>query len=130
MFKWIVVLVLVFGLTIACDWCDNPVAADALLAEIGDAGTTVAQGIELSLLGGTVGWGAGAFWPLHEVEQLGGVTVGPFIAFGNQLIAAGVGAKFGIEIPWLENIIDFVAVGGAFKHDSLTGEIWVGKVWK
>ncbi len=130
MIKWIFVLMLMFGLTVACDWCDNPVAADALLAEVGDVGTAIAQGVELSLLGGTIGWGAGAFWPIHEVEQLGGITVGPFIAFGNELIAAGVGAKLGVEIPMLESFIDFVAVGGAYKHDHVTFEVWVGKVWR
>ena len=107
-----------------------PLGADALLAEVGDVGTAVAQGVELSLLGGTIGWGAGAFWPLHEIEQLGGVAVGPFVAVGNQLIAAGVGAQLGVEIPMLENYIDFVAAGGAYKHDALTFEVWIGKVWK
>ena len=109
--------------------CAMPVFADAILTEVGDVGTTIAQGVELSLLGGTIGWGAGAFWPLHEVEQIN-VTVGPFVAFGNQLIAAGVGAKLGVEIPYLENFIDFVAAGGAYKHNSLTFEFWVGKAWK
>ncbi len=109
--------------------CAMPVCADAILAEVGDVGTAIAQGVELSLLGGTIGWGAGAFWPLHEIKEIN-TTIGPFVAFGNQLIAAGVGAKLPVEIPMLENFIDFVGVGGAYKHNNLTFEVWVGKVWK
>ncbi len=127
MTKYILMLAFVFCL--AC-LTTMPAGADAFLAEVGDVGTAIAQGVELSLLGGTVGWGAGAFWPLHEIEQLGSITVGPFVAFGNQLIAAGVGASLGVEVPMLENYIDFVAAGAAYKHDSLTFEVWVGKVWR
>ena len=122
MIKWMLVLLLLLSLSIA------PAAADTLLTEIGDVGTIIAQNVELSLLGGTIGWGAGVFWPLHEIEQIS-VTVGPFVAFGSQLIAAGVGVELGVEIPMLENYIDFVADGGAYKHDALTFEIWVGKAW-
>ncbi len=123
MTKYIVTILLLLALTVM------PLAADNLLDEIGDAGTTVAQSVELSLIGGTIGWGAGAFWPIHEVEQLN-VYVGPFVAFGNQLVAAGVGAQLSIEIPVLENLVDFIGVGGAYKHDSVTGQIWLGKVFK
>ena len=108
--------------------CAMPVFADSILAEVGDVGTAVAQNVELSLLGGTVGWGAGLYWPLYEVEQIQ-TTVGPFIAFGSQLVAAGVGAKFPVQIPMLENYIDFVGAGAAFKHGSVTSEFWVGKIW-
>ncbi len=98
-------------------------SAQGFLKQAGDA---VVEGVELSLLSGTVGWGAGAYWPVYEIEEIQ-TTVGPFLAFGNHLIAAGVGAKFEVKIPTLDNYIDFVAAGGAYKHDDLTFEVWVGK---
>jgi len=119
MTKWIFVLMMLVLVA-------SPTFADDVFAEIGDAGTVVAQNVELSLLGGTIGWGAGAYWPLYEVKPIG-ATVGPFIGFGSQMVAGGVGARLAVEIPMLENYIDFLAAGGAYKHDSLTFELWVGK---
>ncbi len=49
------------------------------------------------------------------------------MAFGSQMVAAGVGAKFAVQIPVLDNYIDFVAAGGAYHDDDLTFELWVGK---
>ena len=106
--------------------CAMPVFADNIFAEVGDAGTAVAQGMELSLLGGTIGWGAGAFWPLYEIKSIE-TTIGPFIAFGNQVAAGGIGAKFAVKIPMLDNYVDFVAVGGAYHDNSISREFWVGK---
>ena len=116
MSKYLIAATLILALGSAC-WAEN---------FLEQAGRTVTETVELSLLGGTVGWGAGAYWPLYEIEQLE-TTLGPFIAFGDQLIAAGVGARFAVEIPMLDNYVDFVAAGGAYKHDHLTLEVWVGK---
>ena len=110
-----VVLLLVF--------CVLPVAADNLVAEVEDV---VVEGIELSLLGGTIGWGAGAFWPVYEIEKLR-VELGPFVAFGNELIAGGAGAKLNVSVPVIDNFVDFVGVGGAYKHNNVSLEVWVGK---
>jgi len=98
-------------------------SADSILREASNA---VTETVELSLLSGTVGWGAGAYWPLYESQELQ-TTVGPFVAFGSQMVAAGVGAKFAVQIPVLDNYIDFVAAGGAYHDDDLTFELWVGK---
>ena len=116
MTKYLLTVVLIVALC--------PVAgADGFLEELGKA---VTETVELSLLGGTVGWGAGAYWPLCEIDEIE-TTVGPFIAFGNQLMAAGVGAKLPVEIPVLDNYIDFLAAGAAYKHNDVTFEVWVGK---
>ena len=119
MSKYLIAMALILALGSAC-W------AESFLEQAGDA---VTEAVELSLLGGTVGWGAGAYWPLYEIEQIE-TTLGPFIAFGDQLIAAGLGAKFAVEIPMLDNYVDFVAAGGAYKHDDLTFEVWIGKTIK
>ena len=116
MTRYIVTVVLIVALC-SVGW------AEGLLERAGDV---VVEGVELSLLSGTVGWGAGAYWPVYEIDEIQ-TTVGPFIAFGNHLVAAGVGAKLAVEIPMLDNYIDFVAAGGAYKHDHLTLEVWVGK---
>ncbi len=119
MTKYLATVTLILALC-AAGWADN------FLEEAGEA---ITETVELSLLSGTIGWGAGAYWPLYEVEQIE-TTLGPFIAFGDQLIAAGLGAKFAVEIPMLDNYVDFVAAGGAYKHDDLTFEVWVGKTIK
>ncbi len=116
MFKYLTIPVLILALSSTC-WADN------ILREASDA---VTETVELSLLSGTVGWGAGAYWPLYESQELQ-TTVGPFVAFGSQMVAAGVGAKFAVQIPVLDNYIDFVAAGGAYHDDDLTFELWVGK---
>ncbi len=116
MFKYLAITVLILVLCSSC-W------ADSILREASDA---VTETVELSLLSGTIGWGAGAYWPLYEIEQIE-TTVGPFVAFGSQMVAAGVGAKLAVEIPMLDNYIDFVAAGGAYHDDDLTFELWVGK---
>ena len=116
MFKYFPVALLILMLASAC-W------ADSILREASDA---VTETVELSLLSGTVGWGADAYWPLYEIEQIE-TTVGPFVAFGSQMVAAGVGAKMAVEIPVLDNYIDFVAAGGAYHDDDLSFELWVGK---
>ena len=103
MFKYLATAMLILALCSSC-W------ADSILREVSDA---VTETVELSLLSGTVGWGAGAYWPLYEIEKIG-TTVGPFVAFGSQMVAAGVGAKLAVEIPMLDNYIDFVAAGGAY----------------
>ena len=103
----------------------TPVFAGDLFAEAKAVAEGAVENVELSLLGGTVGWGAGAYWPLVEIEQID-TTLGPFIAFGSELIAAGVGAKIPVTIPVLDNYVDFLAAGGAYKHDDLTFEVWVG----
>ena len=109
-------IVLVVITLCSVGWADNFIQQSA---------EAVAEGVELSLLSGTVGWGAGAYWPLYEIERLE-TTVGPFIAFGDKLVAAGVGAKFAVEIPLLDNYIDFIAAGGAYKHDDISFEVWIG----
>ena len=106
--------------------CAMPVFSDDVFVEVGDVGTTIAQNVELSLLGGTIGWGAGAYWPLYEVKSIE-TTIGPFVAFGSQMVAGGVGAKLAVQIPLLDNYIDFVAAGGAYHDDDITFELWVGK---
>ena len=110
-----VVLLLIF--------CVLPVAADDLYTEVEDA---MVENVELSLLGGTVGWGAGAFWPVYEVEKLH-VELGPFVAFGTELIAGGVGAKLNVSVPVVDNFVDFLGVGAAYKRDNVSLEVWVGK---
>lgn len=97
--------------------------ADSLLKEAGDA---VVETVEISLVGGSVGLGMGLYWPVYDVPKIG-VTVGPFVVFGNQLIGVGGGVTFPLQIPYLENWIDFGGVGGALKHQDLTLEYWVGK---
>ncbi len=119
MTKYLATVTLILALC-AGGWADN---------FLEEAGKTITETVELSLLTGTIGWGAAAYWPLYEVEQIE-TTIGPFIAFGDQLIAAGLGAKFAVEIPMLDNYVDFVAAGGAYKHDDLTFEVWVGKTIK
>ncbi len=116
MFKYVAITVLILVLCSGC-W------ADSILREVSDA---VTETVELSLLSGTIGWGAGAYWPLYEIEEIQ-TTVGPFVAFGSQMVAAGVGAKLAVEIPMLDNYIDFVAAGGAYHDDDVTFELWVGK---
>ncbi len=116
MFKYVAITVLILTLC-SISW------ADGILREASDA---VTETVELSLLSGTIGWGAGVYWPLYEIEATG-TTVGPFVAFGSQMVAAGVGAKFAVEIPMLDNYIDFVAAGGAYHDDDITLELWVGK---
>jgi len=46
----------------ACAFVDN------VLGEAKEIAEGAVEGVELSLLGGTVGWGAGAFWPLVEID--------------------------------------------------------------
>ena len=116
MFKYLTITVLILALCFSC-W------ADSILREASDS---VTEAVELSLLSGTVGWGAGAYWPLYEIEAIE-TTVGPFVAFGSQMVAAGLGAKLAVEIPVLDNYIDFVAAGGAYRDDDVTFELWVGK---
>ena len=116
MLKYLTVAVLILVLC-SISW------ADGILREASDA---VTETVELSLLSGTIGWGAGAYWPLYEIEELQ-TTVGPFVAFGSQMVAAGVGAKLAVQIPMLDNYIDFLAAGGAYHDDDVTFELWVGK---
>jgi len=49
------------------------------------------------------------------------------VAFGSQMVAAGVGTKLAVEIPMLDNYIDFLAAGAAYHDDDLSFELWVGK---
>ncbi len=116
MFKYLTIIVLILTLC-SVGW------AGSILREASEA---VTETVELSLLSGTVGWGAGAYWPLYEVEKLQ-TSFGPFVAFGSQVVAAGVGAKLAVQIPMLDNYIDFLAAGGAYHDDDLTFELWVGK---
>jgi len=106
-----------------------PLAADNPLREAGDA---VVENVELSLLGGTVGWGAGSFWPIWSAKS---VDIGPFTAFGSKLAGGGLGARLPVYVPILGNFVDFVGAGGAVKYPDMrlefwrdmTFEVWVGK---
>jgi len=93
-----------------------------------DAGTMVVEEVELSLLGGTVGWGAGAYWPLVKNSEVK-VTVGPFLAFGQEVVGGGLGVRLPVSIPVpVVSWIDFVGAGGVYewKKDDWSWEFWVG----
>lgn len=100
--------------------------ADNLGTEVVAVGESVVENVELSLLGGTVGWGAGAYWPLYELPKLN-ATLGPFLAIATEAAAAGAGARFDVSIPVLESFVDFVGIGAQHKHGSTTTAIFVGK---
>ena len=116
MTRWLAVIALAVALCPAA-WAEDPLQQTDHEAP---------QGVELSLLGGTVGWGAGAYWPVYRFAKIE-ATVGPFVAFGSQMAAAGLGAKFNMQIPVLESFVDFVAAGGAYRDRHVTFEVWVGK---
>ena len=107
-----------------------PACATGLAGEVGDTiddiSTGIVENFELSLVAGSVGWGAGLYWPMLDVEDTN-MTFGPFIALGDDMVAAGFGAKLPIVVPVFEKLVDFIAVGAAYKHGELSREFWLGK---
>lgn len=90
-----------------------PVQAENLLTE-----TT--QTVQLSLVGGTAGWGAAAYWPLGTYH---GTTAGPWLGIGTEAVAAGAGLKLSVNIPVLADFVNFVAVGAQVKFAEINSSI-------
>ena len=115
MLKWILVVVLL----LAC----LPALSAAPLSE----------SLELSLIGGTTGWGVGAYWPVESWKDL---TAGPFFAIGSKEVAAGLSVKFENPIPVLDQIFNWVGAGlqvdteqinRGFTLEDINPGFWVGK---
>ena len=93
----------------------------------------LSESLELSLIGGTTGWGAGVYWPVAQWKDL---TAGPFFAIGSKEVASGLSVKFSNPIPVLDQVFDWVGAGlqvdidqisRDFMLDDINPGFWIGK---
>jgi len=117
MLKWmlVVVLLLVCLPAVASDW-----------ALVKDA---VSENLELSLVGGTFGWGGAGYWSMASWHDL---TFGPFLAINSDLSGVGFGGGAKVNIEWdvVDNFVNFGAAGIYLERGSKAKpEYWLGKAF-
>ena len=117
MIKWtlILALLLICLPTFASDW-----------SLVEDA---VSENLELSLVGGTFGWGGAGYWAMASWHDL---TFGPFAAINSDLSGVGFGGGAKVDIEWdiVDNFVNFGAAGAYFERSEKPRlEYWLGRAF-
>jgi len=100
------------------------VAAAGELQEIGEAAS---ENLELSVVGGSFGWGGAGYWPMARWRD---VTFGPFVAVAADLSGVGGGGAAKIDLEWnlVDNFVNFFGAGAYFERGSKVSlDYWLGR---
>jgi len=90
------------------------------------------QKLRVSAIGGTIGAGTAAYWPLLSLADYD-VNLGPMLALGTEAVAFGGGVNIGVRLDF--PVLEEVNFGwGGYGYDWTVGE-WgwqfgVGKAWE
>ena len=88
-----------------------------------------AEKLQISGIGGTIGIGGAAYWPLVSSTQYE-VSLGPLLALGTEAVAFGGGMNIGIDLdfPILHSInFGWGGYGSNWAQNSLGWEYGVGQ---
>ena len=87
----------------------------------------ISENLELSLVGGTFGWGGAGYWPMASWHDL---TFGPFVAVNSDLSGVGFGGGAKVNIAWdvVDNFVNFGAAGVYLERGTRARpEYWLGR---
>jgi len=102
----------------------------AVAGELQEFADAASENLELSLVGGSFGWGGAGYWPMAQWRD---VTFGPFVAVAADLtgVGGGCGAKIDVEWDLVDNFVNFFGAGIYLERGSkVSPDYWLGRSFK
>jgi len=91
-----------------------------------------AKKLQVSGIGGTIGMGGAAYWPLLSLTEYE-VSLGPLVALGTEAVAVGGGVNIGVDLdfPVLEQVnFGWGGYGYNWTASEWGWEFGVGRSWE